>query len=88
MKRELQEELNLPENKYKLKFIKKIPPFNLPSSSFCGFFLIKTDSTPNFNPDDIDKVEWLSINEIENNISKCHPTKPDFPIFLEILKKK
>jgi isopentenyldiphosphate isomerase len=40
-----------------------------------SIYLLRTDETPQFNPDDFVSAEWLSPDELIANIDNGHPTK-------------
>jgi isopentenyldiphosphate isomerase len=71
---ETTEELNiqLPANSFKL--IGTLKPFNnVPY--FNHIFVVRYSDTPQYNKEDFYKAEWLTIEELTNNIQAGHPAK-------------
>ena len=71
---ETSEELNIQLSAASFKLIGTLKPFNnIPY--FNNIFVVRYNDTPNYNKDDFYKAEWLTIEELTNNIQAGHPAK-------------
>lgn len=82
--RETEEEINLTITEDDIEFIAK---FKYPNTRyFCELFLLRTNQTPKFNPDDFVSAEWHTPEELAANIRAGHPTKKDILAAVDILR--
>jgi isopentenyldiphosphate isomerase len=82
--RETEEEINLRISPDDIEFVAK---FKYPNTRYiCELFLLRTDETPEFNPNDFVSAEWLTPKELKANIRAVHPTKKDIPSAVDVLQ--
>jgi len=71
--RETKEEINLDVSKEQLQFITKMKSDDV--KYFRSIYFLRTNIFPVFNPSDFVSAEWLSPDELINNIDQGHPAK-------------
>ncbi len=71
--REIREELNLHLKSEDIVFVTKFKPALI--HYFRTVYLYETDQTPQYNPTDFVKAEWLSLEEIERRLKSGVPSK-------------
>ncbi len=85
LKRELQEELRIELEQTNYKLIGQLNPHTHHTSAFMQVYLIQTNKTPNYNPNDFCASYWLSPNELLTWIKQGEPCKSDLPIIVSQL---
>ncbi len=89
--RELQEELNIKSSQISYQLIAKLTPYQHGVSAFMHVYLIATDTTPHYNPNDFSDASWINISELKEKIKKGERVKGDLSIlvsFIQNLLKK
>lgn len=76
-KRETREELNLNVDDVPWREIAYFSPFDAPLSAFMRVYEIRTDETPNYNPDDFSEAFWLTPQQALERIRHGDPAKGD-----------
>lgn len=83
--REIREELNLDLKPEDLIFVTKFEPASI--HYFRVVYLYETDETPQYNPADFVKAEWLSLYEIEQRLNSGVPAKRDLLMTIQEVDK-
>jgi isopentenyl-diphosphate delta-isomerase len=83
--REIREELNLHLRPEDLIFVTKFEPGAI--RYFRVVYLYETDETPQYNPADFVKAEWLSLYEIEQRLNSGVPAKRDLLMTIQEVDK-
>jgi 8-oxo-dGTP pyrophosphatase MutT (NUDIX family) len=83
--REIREELNLFLKPEDIIFITKFPPDLI--HYFRVVYLYETDDTPEYNPADFVKAEWLSLKEIEQRLESGIPAKRNLLMTIQEVEK-
>lgn len=73
--RELDEELNLDIDPNSLKLLHKFPPIGHELAYIRSVYILKTDKTPNYNPEDFTGYEWLTPQELLKRLKNGEPAK-------------
>ncbi len=71
--RETKEEINLDITAQELQLIAKMKSEDV--KYFRSVYLLRSDDTPSFNPDDFVSAAWLTPDEIIESIGQGHPAK-------------
>lgn len=85
--RGFQEELNLTitmNDLIPLGILRPVSALNY----FRAIYVYKSDSAPEYNSDDFTGYEWLTPNEIRDNIAQGMPAKVLIPETLDLLEQK
>lgn len=82
--RETKEEINLDIAEEELQFVAKMKSEDV--RYFRSVYLLRSDNTPTFNPDDFVSAEWLTPDEVIRNIDLGHPTKTSLRETVLVLK--
>lgn len=82
--RETEEEINLTITEDDIEFVAKFKYLN--TRYICELYLLRTNKTPEFNPDDFVSAEWLTPDELAANIRAGHPTKKDIVSAVDVLQ--
>ena len=85
--RELHEELNIHIHEVSYQYIAKLTPHEHNVSAFMHLYMIETNQSPNYNPDDFISAQWYNVDEVLNLIAQGTPSKNDLPVILHYLKK-
>ena len=85
--RELHEELNIHIHEVRYRYIAKLTPHEHNVSAFMHLYMIVTNKSPNYNPDDFISAQWYKVDEVLNLIAQGTPSKNDLPVILHYLKK-
>ncbi len=83
--RETGEELNLDLSEVEWRTLGKLSPHTHGVSAFMTLYLIESEDTPRYNPDDFQSAEWLLPEEALALIESGTPAKGDLPILLRHL---
>lgn len=83
--REIREELNLHLKPEDLIFVTKFEPGAI--RYFRVVYLYETDETPQYNPADFVKAEWLSIDEIKQRLANGVPAKRELLMTIQEVEK-
>ncbi len=76
-KREMKEELHIDPEKVEFKKLGKLSPHKDGVSSFMTVYLIKTDETPRYNPDDFSEGSWLEVDKLIQKLKEGETAKSD-----------
>lgn len=76
-RRETREELNLDVDGLEWREIAAFSPFCTSLSAFMHVYEIRSDTAPDFNPDDFSGAEWLTPGELLGRIGAGDPAKGD-----------
>lgn len=82
--RETKEEINLDITEAELQFITKMKSEG--AKYFRSVYLHRSNVTPSFNPADFTSAEWLTPDEVIENIDNGHPAKSSLRETLVLLK--
>ena len=85
LQREAQEELNLDLNVLPWHELGYFSPLETPLSSFQRIYAIRTESAPDFNPDDYSGGEWMTPAELRRRILEGQAAKGDLLALLDLL---
>lgn len=83
--REIREELNLDLEPKDLIFVTKFEPALI--HYFRVVYLYETDETPQYNPSDFVKAEWLSLEEIAQRLDSGVPSKRNLLMTIQEVDK-
>lgn len=86
--RELAEELNIDASCVKHQFCAKLTPGQHGVSAYMQVYLISTNESPCFNPNDFDSAAWYDIEELQKILNAGEPSKSDLPILIHVLHHK
>ncbi len=84
--RELHEELNIKIDQISYRFVGKLTPFKHAVSAFMHMYLINTNKTPHYNPDDFSEAHWISIPALKEKIKNGEQVKEDLPILISFIQ--
>jgi isopentenyldiphosphate isomerase len=82
--REAQEELNLDINEQQIELIGKDVSDDI--KYIRSIYLLRSDDTPTFNPNDFVSGGWLTPDEIISKIDAGHPAKINLKETIQLLK--
>jgi isopentenyldiphosphate isomerase len=82
--RETAEELNIDTTKTPWKILGKLTPHEHGVSAFMHVYEIRTDATPNYNPDDFTVAHWMTPGELRATLESGTPAKSDLIKILDI----
>lgn len=82
--RELQEELALSVLEVSHRLLTRLTPHEHGVSAFMHFYLIFSNQTPEYNPNDFVSAEWYSLQELHSLVQAGEPMKGDLPQLIEI----
>ena len=82
--RETKEEINLDVTEEELQFVAKMKSDDV--RYFRSVYMLRSNITPSFNPDDFVSAEWLTPDETVNNIDTGHPAKSSLRDTVLVLK--
>lgn len=83
--REIREELNLDLSTKDLSYVTKFEPGLI--HYFRVVYLYETDDTPQYNPADFVKAEWLSLEEIKQKLAAGVPSKQNLLMTIQEVDK-
>ena len=83
--RETEEELNIDVQKNPLEFVAKLTPHEHGVNAFQQVYLIHSNETPKYNPDDFTESFWLTPQELLTWTDKGEPCKSDLPMLARYL---
>ncbi len=78
-KRETMEELRIDIEKTPYTLLGKLNPLQHHVSAFMTVYEIKTDTAPNFNPNDFIRWKWVKPMDLIQEITQGAKAKPDLP---------
>lgn len=84
--RETAEEVNIHLNPGDFSVIGRLTPHTHGTSAFMYVYIIKSDETPNYNPNDFVESYWLHPDELLERIENGDASKDDLPIVVRALK--
>lgn len=89
-KRELMEELRIDLDTVSYQHLGPLNPPKHDTSAFMQVYLIRTDTVPDYNPDDFIEYYWLTPQELVTRIEHGEPSKSDLPKIMQhmFLKKR
>lgn len=73
--REAEEEVNLLVNPSQLEFVTKTQPSEANGPYFFELYVLRSDETPEFNPDDFVSAEWLTLEAFLTRLESGVPSK-------------
>lgn len=80
--RELKEELNLDEANIDYQMIGSMNPHEDSVTAFMQVYLIKYNSSPQYNPNDFIEYYWMTADELLAKISQGAKAKSDIPLII------
>lgn len=83
--RELMEELRIDVNLNPYECIGSLTPHEHNTAAFMRVYLLRTNNTPNYNPDDYIESFWLYPQELLTRIDSGDKSKDDLPLIVENL---
>lgn len=83
--REIQEELNINIAHVPFECVAKLTPHEHGVNAFQQIYLIHSNETPHYNPDDFTESFWLTPTELLAWIEKGEPCKSDLPMIVRHL---
>lgn len=86
--RETQEELGIDTNVIPWKMLGHITPGSDGVAAYMNVYEIRSDTSPNYNPDDYTEYFWLTPKEVLEKIETGTKTKDDLPKLIKIFYEK
>lgn len=83
--REVKEEINVDIDEKDVEFISNVTYEE--NGYKQNLYLLRTDVTPEFNPDDFTSAEWLTPSELIKSIDNGHKTKSNLKSSIVLLQK-
>lgn len=84
--RELYEEVQLRPSDVEYTLLAKLNPSQHYVSAHMQVYLIRTECSPIFNPDDFIDASWISLTDLKEKILQGEKTKGDLPTLVNLVQ--